>query len=265
MSWYDDNIAGPMGYEHCVLFDCARDAISAYHHVVPAKPLALPENICPELVSHMRRKCHKVLFGEIDQTTGLSDGAVHLYGYQAQGAGVDEAELTIDPLMTGWVRRLRSPSAVISFGLKKMLSMGYGGAFLTNDESLANEMENMGCWNSDYTYFLRTALEDFSKRRILRFETMALWDRYLGDLLSRIPGEQLMPWRVMRRARDWLQRENIKIALRDAGYDVGTNYRPIRGTNRWGDTVLNFFCPPLQEKAEIKGACELIKAVVNNG
>ncbi len=167
--------------------------------------------------------------------------------------------------MTGWVRRLKTESAIVSFGHKKMLSIGYGGAFLTNDNGLAEEMGEKAHWNERYTPDLVTALDNFHEDLKWRWETVALWDRYLGDSLFRIPQEQLMPWRVMRVALDWAQRVEIVIELRSAGIDVGTNYPPLTGSNKWGDTVLNFLCSPTPEQSEIQKACEIIKRVVNNG
>ncbi len=261
MSWQDDEIAGPMGYEHCVLFDCARDALDAYHTWSPA-PLGLPENICPELVTYMRDREHEVVLGLVDQLTGLPvRGAVHLYGYQTSHIG--DAQLSLDPLMTGWVRHLTTPHAIISFGLKKTLSIGYGGAFLTDDKSLAAEMENSGHWNPDYNDLLHASLPKIKVWRLQRFDVIALWDRFLGDSLIRIPAEQLMPWRAMRRARDKGERDVIKEEVRDAGYPVGTNYPPLTGRNQWGDTVLNFSVD--LERREIFEISEIVKRVVGDG
>ncbi len=262
MTWADDEIAGKMGYEYCVLFDCARNAISAYQDVTE-KPLGLPENICPELVSHLRERGHKVLFGDVNPLTGLSPGAVHLYGYQAPENPNQTADLSLDPLMTGWVRHLKTTSAVISFGIKKMLPLGYGAAFLTNDQSLIEEIEPKSHWNDDYSDLLREYLPHLKVWRLQCFDMIALWDRYLGDSLIRIPGEQLMPWRVMRRAGDFVERETIVDELRDSGFEVGTNYPPLQGQNEWGDRVLNFFCSPAVEVTEIQDMCEIIKRVVN--
>ncbi len=259
MTWKENYIAEPMGYEHCVLFDCARDAVSAYHSVTE-KPLGLPENICPELVQHMREDGHKVILGQVNPLTGLAKGSVHLYGYQAEHGGAD---LALDPLMTGWIRRLTTPSAVISFGRKKMVSMGYGGAFLTNDSHLARLMEPLEYWNTDYTDLLISVLPKLKEYRLKRFDTIDLWDRYLGDTLLRIPAEQLMPWRVMRRAHSRLERDSIVKALRGAQFDVGTNYPPLTGRNEWGDTVLNFRCSPEQDPEEIRTICNLVERVVH--
>ncbi len=140
-----------------------------------------------------------------------------------------------------------------------MLSIGYGGAFLTNDESLADLMEEEGHWNEYYTPHLKRAINGFYEDIQQRWGEVRLWDRYLGDSLIRIPGEQLMPWRVMRRAWTPGLRNCIVRALRDGGYGVGTNYPPLEGSNVWGDTVLNFFGCPARE---IQNACEIIKREV---
>ncbi len=249
MPWQNDEIAGPMGYTYCVLFDCARDALKAWPHAI-----SLPGNICPRV--YQARK--DAMLEEVDQKTGLAKySPTHLYGYQSP-AGEGFA-LTLDPLMTGWVRYLKTESAIVSFGLKKMLSIGYGGAFLTNDVSLAQLMEEKSHWNNRFNPDLLLALDNLGGEIRKRFDIVALWDRYLGDSLIGIPAEQLMPWRVMRRARDGRARSRIVIALRYAGYDVGTNYPPLEGSNEWGDTVLNFFCSPGTEKAEIDTMCDIIK------
>ncbi len=251
-SWVDDEIAGPMGYEYCVLFDCARDVIRALPH-----PISLPGNICRS-VYEVRKD---FFLDEVDQRTGIAKFCpTHLYGYQSPATGYAVA---LDPLMTGWIRHLESASAIVSFGRKKMLSIGYGGAFLTNNQSLAEQMAEKGRWNSYYTGFLLEAIKGFYDHIQRRWEVVDLWDRYLGNSLIRIPAEQLMPWRVMRRAVDRAQRIEIVSDLLDAGLDVGINYPPLEGRNEWGDTVLNFFCSPIPEREEIQRACNIIKRAVN--
>jgi hypothetical protein len=54
-----------------------------------------------------------------------------------------------------------------------------------------------------------------------RWRRVEWWDRYLGDSCIRIPGEQLMPWRVIRRIPG--KRDDVVKALREAGYDVGAS------------------------------------------
>ncbi len=254
MSWADDEIAGPMGYTYCVGFDCARSALRVWPYGI-----VLPGNICPSVYA---QRADAELEG-IDQTTGLAKRApVHLYGYQSPATGF---RLTLDPLMTGWIRRLKSESAIISFGRKKLLSLGYGGAFLTNDQSLAEQMKERSFWNESYTPRLMRALDGFADDIDASWEVVDLWDRYLGDCLFRIPQEQIMPWRVMRKAWTPFQRFHIVEALRAHGYPVGTNYPPLDGGhNEWGDTVLNFLCSPDQEKVDIMNACDVIKRAIGH-
>ncbi len=253
MPWYDDEIAGPMGYKYCVLFDCARDALKAWPHGI-----VLPGNVCRSVYAVRP----DAMLEEVDQTTGLAKYApVHLYGYQSPGG--NGYKLTLDPLMTGWVRRLKTESAIVSFGCKKMASLGYGGAFLTSELADAEMMGEYGHWNERYTQPLIEALNCFVDYIEKRRQVLWLWDQYLGDSLIRIPAEQLMPWRVMRRAHTPGLRTLIVKSLRDEGLAVGTNYPPLTGSNDWGDTVLNFPCWPFQDKAEIQKICELIKWTVD--
>ncbi len=255
MPWQNDEIAGPMGYTYCVLFDCARDALKAWPFEI-----SLPGNICPDVYAARPN----AMLEEVNQKTGLATfSPTHLYGYQS--LAWEGFELSLDPLMTGWVRHLKTPSAIISFGRKKMLSIGYGGAFLTNDQASAEHMEEKSRWNNRYNPDLLLALDNLGSDIRKRFDIIALWDRYLGDSLLRVPAEQLIPWRVMRRAKNLFERNRIVQALRNAGYDVGTNYGPVGGTNIWGDTVLNFFCSPDLEKTEIDTMCDIIKREVDDG
>ncbi len=250
MTWQDDEIAGPMGYRHCVLFDCARDALRAWPWAV-----CLPGNVCREVYD----ACPSAMLEEVNQNTGLAKySPTHLYGYQSP-AGQD-FKLSLDPLMTGWIRRLKTESAIISFGRKKMISMYYGGAFLTNDDGLADLMEEQGHWNESFTDSLLRALRALPVTIEKHFEVIDLWDKHLEDLLIRVPAEQLMPWRAMRRAQSLEQRTDIVSALRGFGLAVGTNYPPLEGSNEWGDTVLNFPCPV--QSHTVIDTCEVIKRVI---
>ena len=91
-----------------------------------------------------------------------------------------------------------------------------------------------------------------------------LWDRYLGDLLTRIPQEQIIPWRVIRRVTNGKRDEVVK-QLRTIGIPVGTNYPPLSGiTNKyaiqWGEEVINLWTTI--EKDSIPNACEVIETVM---
>ncbi len=256
MSWQETDLANPMGYARCVLFESARAAMQAYIKITGVK-LSLPENVCPEVVAAVSAK-----FEEIDQTTGLADLPVHLYGYQADFT--QRRALTIDPLMTGWRRQLKTLSAIVSFGRKKVLSIGYGGALLTNDGLFAEEIVELSRWNTSYTQPLITALDSFSEDLERRWYTIDLWDQYLGDLLIRIPKEQIMPWRAMRQAPSAMDRMAIVQALRKARLAIGTNYPPVLGdSNHWGDTVLNFPCTSQVGLGYIQRTAEIIEQVIN--
>ena len=257
MPWYNDDIANPMGFEYCVLFDCARSAMRTYLEVMDLESFLVPENICPSIVD-------MVTPTRTDPTTGLCDYAVHLYGYQGSNRK-DVDPIALDPLMTGWLRSLNTNSAIISFGRKKMLSLGYGGAFLTNDRSLFEHIMAGENWNDYYSDRLRAALIIFHDEIQERWEKVDIWDRYLGDTLLRVPKEQIMPWRVMRRAHSLGERNNIVELLRNVGIDAGINYPSLKGHNLWGDTILNFFCSPNIDKADIYQACEIIKGAIEHG
>jgi hypothetical protein len=250
-----------MGFNQCILFDCGRDALRAYMKE-SQWGISLPENICPTVHDVVK---NRVRLLPINQNTGLTDSApVHLYGYQAYNEDPYSHDVALDPLMTGWLRHLKNESAIISFGHKKMLSLGYGGAFLTNDSSLAQSMARSGRWNECYTQPLLKKLREFPESIEWRREVIDLWDRHLGDALIRIPREQIMPWRVMRRAVNRGQRDNIVELLRNEGIDVGVNYPPITSYNQWGDTVLNFFSTESYQPA-IKKACEIIRGAIAHG
>lgn len=256
MSWADDKIAGPMGYSYAVLFPRAREAVAAYV-MATDRTLELPTNICPEVITY----AGACVVREINQETGLADVPVQLYGYRQEY----KDRLEIDPLMTGWVGKPCCDSTIISFGFKKTLNIGCGGALLTNNRGLAQAMEPYqylpgGLGDTELTALIQMGLLQIHRQRAIGFERIALWDRYLGDSLMRIPMEQIMPWRVMRRVPSLGVRDEIVSALRGK-HDVGTNFPPLSGSNKWGDTVLNFFpdCPQI----EIAATCEIIKRVVN--
>ncbi len=255
MAWADDEIAGPMGFKYAVLFPRARDAMWAYLSATDMKYFLVPENVCSAIASLVQ--CVKT-----DQTTGLCEYPVHLYGYRQEA----RSQIELDPLMTGWGRKPQAPSAIVSFGRKKFISIGHGGAFLTNDQSLAECMEPTGHWpfsdDQEATALLRTSLKFFQRTKLMRFDKIALWDRHLGDMLTRIPAEQVIPWRVMRLTP---KRDTIVGALRRAGQDAGTNYPPLAGRNEFGDTVINLPISEDYDEDKIKDACKIIGRNIIHG
>jgi len=230
MAWADD-FANLFGYQYAVCFARARDAMRAYVEVT-GRAIILPTNICPLVVTTPD------LLRPINQETGMAaDLPVQLYGYREENPGGHLLE--IDPLMTGYKNRPLCESSITSFGRHKSLCAGKGAMFMTNNQGLAEEMEPHGFWNQGWNRKFTQKWYEFDDWIEERFECIAKWDAQLGDLLIRIPKEQVMPWRVMRRVpgdnRDVLVGE-----LRALGVAVGTNYPPLTGSNEWGDTVVNF-------------------------
>lgn len=234
--WENDAIAAPMGYQFCVLFPRARDAIRHWDEITANRMNYLPTNICPVLYDKLRSWTLKPVSAE----TGLSDIPVQMYGYRVN---YPKADLEIDPVMTGFNGPPFAKSAIVSFGRHKILNM-IGGAFLTSDRSLEAAMRKRSSFPEGWITILMQRMGDLPSLILQRWQQIDQWDRFLGDSCVRIPLEQIMPWRVMRRVPD--KRDEVVKAIRDAGHPVGTNYPPLPGVTdegaiRWGKEVINFF------------------------
>lgn len=254
-NWADELIAQPMGFQFCVLFPRAREAIKAWSDIT-RRPIKLLTNICPVAKEWATFwTLHPV------DDFGMAPGiTTQLYGYRERGVGT--SELDLDPLMTGYFDRPCATSSIISFGRHKTINVGAGAAFLTQDQGLSEEMDKLGYFPAGLAHLLSVQLLAMPSLMQKRFEKVAIWDRHLGDSLQRMKREQIVPWRVMRlswtgRAR----RDAIVEALRNAGHDVGINYPPLDGCERnyFGDRVLNFFLSDDYDEPRIKDACEIIK------
>ncbi len=269
--WAEDLIAGPMGFEYAVLFPRARDALFHFSRLWHYH-MELPSNICPEAAKAVPG-CSLV---PVNHTTGMATMlSVQLYGYRERASGMEALDL--DPLMTGWYDRPCAQSAIISLGRKKMLPLNGGGVFMTQDRGLADEMRRHEYFPGGATYrrTVETWLKNIDDIVQARFERIAMWDRHLGNSLVRIPMEQVMPWRVMRRvpnASDELighsTRDRVVAALRDAGVAVGTNYPPLPGVAdqdaiRWGKEVINFLIDESWEEIYIREAARIIWRTLN--
>ncbi len=239
-------LADAFGFEYCTLFDTARSALRQFDIRV------LPSNICPvlgELFPNALRL-------PVSDKTGLASRArVHfqLYGYRYTGM---DLAVDVDPLMTGFLREPCARNAVISFGPKKMLDAGGGGALLSNEPFKGKAFCHPQLRRAIAYQLLD--LPDKIRRQRAMIDT---WDRYLGDSCVRIPQEQVMPWRVMRRIPE--KRDAVVKALRDAAHPVGTNFPPLPGVThisaiQWGREVINFF----PDWSDIPGACEIIKRTI---
>lgn len=255
-----------MGYDYCVLFTRARDAVFEfveYYKVRdPYARMWLPTNVCPAL----REVFPDAPLIPVSALNGLAPLGIQLYGYrQIIKSGI--IELEIDPLMTGAFGVPIAKHAIISFGREKMVDVGGGGAFLTNDRWVARKMRKRKSAHfpailaDQLRWELGKLREEVDRRR----QRIAYWDRHLGDSCIRIPCEQIMPWRVIRRIPK--KRDAVVIALRKAGFEVGTNYPPLPGVTdagaiSWGKGVINFFVSDEYNRPHIEGACEIIKRTI---
>src|SRR6185436_754005 len=213
-------LADAMGYEYCTLFDTARSALENFELD------EIPSNICLEI----GRLFPCAWRTPVSPKNGLPEWhAWHLYGFRGTDRPVDKTRIhvSVDPLMTGFLRESNAQHVVISFGRKKMLDAGGGGALLSN------ERQN---FRSNFPEALRSHLEwkltNFRDHIELTRDRIDLWDAYLGDSCVRIPQEQIMPWRAMRRIPR--KRDAAVKAVRAAGHPVGTNYPPLPGVTDLG-------------------------------
>ena len=244
MIWADKAIANPQGYARAVLFPRARDALKSY--LLNAKVrLSLPICVCPEIAALAS------MFLDVD-LAGMAPGT-QLYGYRNEHG----EDLDLDPLMTGWWMGETNRHRIVSFGPNKILPLLGGGAFLTNDSDLADVMSKNSFFPGGENYANKVtrvlaSLEEvvYAKRRQIK-----MWDRYLGDMLERIPHEQVMPWAAMRLVPPAKRPARIK-ALRAGAIAVSTNYPAIRteaqhyipaGGMLWEASVISF---PIHEASD---------------
>lgn len=213
--WADKAVAHPQGYARAVLFPRARDALNRYL-LITGHRLSLPICVCPEIASLA------TFFLDVD-LSGMAPGT-QIYGYRLEHAN----ELDLDPLMTGWWMGATNAHRIVSFGANKILPLVGGGAFLTNESDLADQMEEFSFFPGGDSYankIMRVigSLEEvvYGRRRHIK-----MWDRYLGDMLERIPHEQVMPWAAMRTVSPEIRPAMLR-ALRTGAIAVSTNYPRI--------------------------------------
>jgi dTDP-4-amino-4,6-dideoxygalactose transaminase len=110
---------------------------------------------------------------------------------------------------------------------------------------------------------------DIAARRRERAARWHLSLQPLADALINIELDQPLPWRVIRRAPE--QREAIVSALRNAGFDVGTNYPPLadefpselacfrnEDASAWGAQVVNLWLTEDYDDRRIDAAVEVM-------
>ena len=118
------------------------------------------------------------------------------------------------------------------------------------------------------------ALDGFAAEIERRFDRLTQWDRALRkagtDILKpAIPMRS--PWRAVYYFRDPARRDEVAKALRESGFDAGTNYPPLRqifrntlsgqvqpDAERWGATVLTLWLSSAYDDARIERAAATI-------
>lgn len=279
------------GYRRAVLFGSGRAGLYAVLHTLQARTLVGPSNCCPAVVHATQageRRPHYLMqppnaeSGEanpsamVAKPTANDDPIVwmptHLYGGHTKFdlTGVQGFVLENDTLAVtaGHYIQPVGDALLVSFADGKTISAGAGGAVLTDDISLAENLEMLSstyplqarsarraahkrllirragnataedhmisetmdiahCWNRDFHRALDAALTD----RIPKAERMgSKWEMWYDALQSRglLFGcinvlDCAVPWRFTA----WTQpdlRDEIVAALREHGFDAGTNY-----------------------------------------
>jgi dTDP-4-amino-4,6-dideoxygalactose transaminase len=113
------------------------------------------------------------------------------------------------------------------------------------------------------------ALDDVVAQRIAVREA---WDRALAPFLPALAVDQPIPWRLIR-VLEPQSRNRVVHALRQAGFDAGTNFPnvaaayptllPAATEDPWGETVLNLWLSPDYTPDRIAAAAAIIAKELN--
>src|SRR5512139_3492989 len=229
----EDTLCDLMHYPRAILFPRARDAIAAWCKINQTK-IKIPTNCCAALLPFASELV------PIDPDTGLAPVPVQLYGYRQTFLS---AELEIDPLMTGLMGEPFANSTVVSFGYAKTIDIGGGGAILTRDTSLANELERFAFFPKILRAPLAIALGSIhfiiTRKKAEYEEIEATFRRHVWPL----PERPVIPWRYVAKIRN---SKIFDIAHEFRDIKISRNYPPLPGVTdagaiAWGDRVINIW------------------------
>ena len=222
-----------MQYEHSIGFPRARDALAAWCEITGEK-ISIPTNCCPALLPFAKELV------PIDPETGLAPVPVQLYGYRQIFPG---AKLEIDPLMTGLFGSPFAESTIVSFGYAKTIDIGGGGAILTNDTALANELLKRGIFPPMLKAPLANALENIHSIIMEKKKEYEEIENSWGNAVERLSTRPIIPWRFIAK-----KNEHTEVALNHSPgrYKVSFNYPPLPGVTdagaiEWGKKVINIW------------------------
>ena len=332
-------LAQTFGYGHAVLFGRARSAIAALirEFGTPGLPVVLPSNVCPDLCLAIEASSAQPHLVSVDAASGLPTDArlaaalralpagivmpCHLYGiWQDHPECLEAARhanwfvLENDTLLAtarlerGAARLAKGDALLLSFGNSKTISLGNGGALLTDDPALAAALRGQlrdrppsgpalaehetrvallrrmhrdapidpdpqagVVWSfpADLEKPLHQALLELPRSVDRLRRQHGAWSKALARHdLSPAPVPRV-PWRWI--ARVPRARDAVVAALRQAGFDAGTNFPPLwrrsprwsadphrADADRWGEQVLNLWLHEADDAARLGTAAALI-------
>jgi hypothetical protein len=222
-----------MGYPEVIGFPRARDALAAWCEITGEK-IRIPTNCCSALLPFASELV------PIDPETGLAPVPVQLYGYRQE---FPEAKLEIDPLMTGLLGQPFAESTIVSFGYAKTIDIGGGGAILTSNKYLADELREFGFFPPILYQSLQHALENIHDTIMMKKWEYEEIENSAAKYVERLPDRPTLPWRFVAKTHDI---GAICRMAELANYKVSCNYPPLPGVTdpgaiQWGKEVINIW------------------------
>ncbi len=222
-----------MFYSQAILFPRARDALAAWCKIT-GKKIKIPTNCCDALLPFASELV------PINPDTGLAPIPVQLYGYRHE---CPDAEIEIDPLMTGLMIRPSATTTIISFGYAKTIDIGGGGAILTLDISLANEIREFGFFPPILRTPLANALDNIHSTIMEKKKQYEEIENEFGKIIDRLPDRPVIPWRFVGKKNELT--DTVLINCR-RDFKVSRNYPPLPGVTdpgaiEWGEKVINIW------------------------
>jgi hypothetical protein len=223
-----------MGYPEVIGFPRARDALAAWCEITGEK-IRIPTNCCSALLPFASELV------PIDPETGLAPVPVQIYGYRQE---FPDAKLEIDPLMTGLLGQPFAESTIVSFGYAKTIDIGGGGAILTSNKYLADELREFGFFPPILYQPLQHALENIHDTIMMKKWDYEEIENQYGHFVDRLPTRPVLPWRFVARIKP-----GVENTLTDAwarGFKASKNYPPLPGVTdpgavEWGRKVINIW------------------------
>jgi hypothetical protein len=220
-----------MHYERAIPFPRARDALAAWCKITKEK-IKIPSNCCPALLPFASELV------PVSPETGLAPVPVQLYGYRQIFPG---AKIEVDPLMTGLFGEPFADSTVISFGYSKTIDIGGGGAILTQDKSLAEQLTRFEFFPKILCAPLEARLELIHHIIMEKKKQYEEIESEFAPYVERLPSRPVLAWRFVAK----LQQGGGDFHQWN-GYRVSRNYPPLPGVTdpgaiEWGEKVINIW------------------------